>query len=99
MDLTPLYGLRLRTDRLELRLPDEDELIQLARLAEGGIHDPEEMPFVVPWTDGSGSRVLSTSFVAYHLGVRDSWTRRRVAARAWRLGRGSADRRPGGRGA
>ena len=74
MDLTPLYGLRLRTDRLELRLPDEDELIQLARLAEGGIHDPEEMPFAVPWTDGIGKPGFVDSFVAYHLGVRSSWT-------------------------
>jgi RimJ/RimL family protein N-acetyltransferase len=74
MDVTPLNGLRLRTDRLELRLPDEDELIQLAHLAEGGIHNPGDMPFVVPWTDGIGKPGFVDGFVAYHLGVRDAWS-------------------------
>ena len=74
MDLTPLYGLRLRTDRLELRWPTEDELVELARVAEGGVHDPGEMPFVVPWTDGIGEPGFVDEFVAYHLGLRESWT-------------------------
>lgn len=74
MELAPLYGLRLRTDRLELRLPDEDELVQLARLAETGIHDPAEMPFVVPWTDGIGRPGFVDGFVAYHLGLRETWS-------------------------
>lgn len=74
MDLTPLYGLRLRTDRLELRWPDEDELVELARLAEDGIHDQREMPFVVPWTDGIGRPGFIDGFVAYHVGVRESWS-------------------------
>ena len=76
MDLTPLYGLRLRTDRLELRWPDEDELVELARLAEGGIHHPREMPFVVPWTDEIGRPGFVDGFVAYHLGVRERWSTR-----------------------
>lgn len=74
MDLTPLYGLRLRTDRLELRWPTEDELVELARVAEGGVHDPGEMPFVVPWTDGIGEPGFVDDFLAYHLGLRGSWT-------------------------
>ncbi|AGP57929.1 GNAT family N-acetyltransferase [Streptomyces rapamycinicus] len=47
----PLYGLRLRTPRLELRLPDIPLLDELAAVAAGGVHDPDEMPFGVPWTD------------------------------------------------
>ncbi|GAA2093905.1 GNAT family protein [Actinomadura alba] len=47
----PLYGLRLRTPRLELRLPTTEELDDLARLSVEGVHDPGWMPFVVPWTD------------------------------------------------
>ena len=43
-----LYGLRLRTPRLELRLWSHDELLELGRLAERGIHPPDEMPFASP---------------------------------------------------
>lgn len=49
----PLTDLRIRTPRLELRLPDGDDLAALAALAEAGVHDPEFMPFFVPWTDTS----------------------------------------------
>ncbi|MFG2577958.1 GNAT family N-acetyltransferase [Streptomyces malaysiensis] len=47
----PLYGLRLRTPRLELRLPDIPRLDELAAAAADGVHDPAEMPFSLPWTD------------------------------------------------
>ena len=73
MDLAALYGLRLRTDRLELRWPDEQELVELARLAETGVHDPEEMPFVVPWTDRIGEPGFVDEFVAFHEGLRRDW--------------------------
>lgn len=46
----PLYGLRLRTPRLELRLPDLELLDELASVAADGVHAPDEMPFTVPWT-------------------------------------------------
>jgi RimJ/RimL family protein N-acetyltransferase len=51
VDFWPLFGLRLRTPRLELRLPDPDDLAALGRLAARGVHDPAEQPFLVPWTD------------------------------------------------
>ncbi|HEY5693446.1 MAG TPA: GNAT family protein [Gaiellaceae bacterium] len=51
MDITPLFGLRLRTPRLELRLPRSEELDALREVALGGIHPPEFMPFTIPWTD------------------------------------------------
>jgi RimJ/RimL family protein N-acetyltransferase len=50
-DYLPVYRLRLRTERLELRLPDLDDLVALADQAAAGIHDPDFMPFVVPWTE------------------------------------------------
>jgi RimJ/RimL family protein N-acetyltransferase len=50
----PLFALVLRTERLELRLPREGDLVELAALAADGIHSPDVMPFAVPWTDGSG---------------------------------------------
>ena len=47
----PLFDLRVRTPRLELR-PDWDEgLVEMAEAAAAGIHDPAEMPFFEPWTD------------------------------------------------
>jgi RimJ/RimL family protein N-acetyltransferase len=50
-DYLPIYRLRLRTERLELRVPDLDDLVALADQAAAGIHDPGFMPFVVPWTE------------------------------------------------
>ncbi|MET9361847.1 GNAT family protein [Streptomyces sp. NPDC006632] len=49
----PLYALRIRTPRLELRLPDLELLGELAGVAAAGVHAPDRMPFVVPWSDGS----------------------------------------------
>lgn len=50
-DVWPLYGLRLRTPRLELRMPREDDFGALLEVIDAGIHDPNTMPFAVPWTD------------------------------------------------
>lgn len=47
----PLFDLRIRTPRLELRLPTDEDLDELADLAAAGIHDPDAMPFSHPWTD------------------------------------------------
>jgi RimJ/RimL family protein N-acetyltransferase/predicted GNAT family acetyltransferase len=47
----PLTRLRLRTPRLELRVPTRAEARRLFAVAEAGIHDPDVMPFEVPWTD------------------------------------------------
>lgn len=49
--LWPLFGLSVRTPRLTLRYVDDDLGAALMRLAVAeGVHDPEEMPFTVPWT-------------------------------------------------
>jgi RimJ/RimL family protein N-acetyltransferase len=47
----PVFDLRIRTPRLELRLPTDADLVELATLTGDGIHDPDQMPFSVPWTD------------------------------------------------
>ena len=52
-DYWPIFGLRIRTRRLELRLPDDGELARLAALAGDGVHAPSERPFLTPWTEGS----------------------------------------------
>jgi RimJ/RimL family protein N-acetyltransferase len=52
-DLWPQYGLTITTPQLELRLPHEAELAEIAHLAGAGVHHPDEHPFLTPWTDGS----------------------------------------------
>ncbi|MHB8312651.1 MAG: GNAT family N-acetyltransferase [Candidatus Dormibacteria bacterium] len=66
MNSWPLYGIRIRTARLELRLPDLDRLDELARLATCGIHDQDIMPFSNAWAD-QPSPQLERSVFQYHL--------------------------------
>lgn len=70
MNVEPLWGVRLRTPRLELRLPTEDELEELYRLAEAGIHPPEEMPFGVAWTDD----LRRDAFLDFHRAAWREWS-------------------------
>lgn len=51
MKYWPLAGLRVRTPRLELRLPGSEDLGALAALAAQGVHDPAVQPFTMAWTD------------------------------------------------
>lgn len=51
LEAWPLFGLRLLTPRLELRLVRDDDLPGLIDAAAAGIHPKEVMPFSVPWTD------------------------------------------------
>jgi RimJ/RimL family protein N-acetyltransferase len=46
-----LFDLRIKTERVEIRLPKDEVLEELAQLASKGIHDPATMPFLHPWTD------------------------------------------------
>lgn len=76
MDVSPLLGLRLRTPRLELRLPERDELEALREVALGGVHPPEFMPFTVAWTDDPEL----AEFLDYHELRRQEWS-----PKAWHL--------------
>jgi RimJ/RimL family protein N-acetyltransferase len=51
MDPWPLRHLVLRTPRLQLRPDDDEGLLELAEEAHRGVHPPDFMPFVVPWTE------------------------------------------------
>jgi hypothetical protein len=73
-DDSPLYGLRLATPRLELRLGSRAELEALAEVARAGIHPPDEMPFAVPWTDASDDPDFVTGFVEHHEQALEAWT-------------------------
>ena len=49
-DRWPLFELRIRTPRIELRYPSDDDLGALVELAAEQVHEPDFMPFTTPWT-------------------------------------------------
>lgn len=75
----PLFDLRVRTPRLVLRVPTDDDLPALLDLVRSGIHDPEAMPFIQPWTD-EDDPVRSWNSVRF-------WWRQRadVAEEKWQI--------------
>lgn len=78
-DLLPMLGLRIVAGPLELRGITDDVLPELCALAERGIHDPDAMPFYVPWTDAPAGE-LARNTAAYH------WrTRADFSPAAWGL--------------
>lgn len=46
----PLFDLRITTPRLQLRLPNEELTDQLIDTILDGVHEPDRMPFSIPWT-------------------------------------------------
>lgn len=70
--LWPLYDLRVRTPRLELRLPTEEDIAALAAIARTGLHAPDEMPFAFPWTTLE-SPAFEWSFIRFHWRTRGAW--------------------------
>jgi RimJ/RimL family protein N-acetyltransferase len=73
----PPARLRITTPRVELRIPTEQETVDLIAVANEGIHDPAQMPFAMPWTD-EDPETLARSAIAFHAGTRanltaDSW--------------------------
>lgn len=77
--LWPLYDLRLTTERLELRLPTEDEIALLCAIARAGIHPPDEMPFGVAWSTKPSPR-FEREYIQWHWHQRADWT-----PQAWSL--------------
>jgi RimJ/RimL family protein N-acetyltransferase len=47
----PLFGLRLRTERLELRIPTDPELVDMVAAVRQGIVGDEPYPMSVGWVD------------------------------------------------
>ncbi len=76
----PTFGLRIRTPRLTLRLPDDAELARLATLAAAGVHPPDQRPFLTPWAEGS-PRDRARFVVREHWSQLASWR-----PNDWRLG-------------
>ena len=55
----------LRSERLVLRLPTDDDLVRLLALAKAGIHRPGEMPFGVAWST-LPSPAFERGFMQHH---------------------------------
>ncbi len=73
VDLWPLFGLRLTTPRLELRVPDLDDLAELAGVAASGVHEPGVQPFVAAWTDGPPEQVARNT-LQWHWSLWGRWS-------------------------
>ncbi|GHH65128.1 GNAT family N-acetyltransferase [Promicromonospora soli] len=82
MDLAtafPPFGLRATCGDLELRLPDDAELLRLADVALAGVHPPERSPFLHPWNVGEPDEVRR-GLLQYH------WSSRgKVSPEGWAL--------------
>jgi RimJ/RimL family protein N-acetyltransferase len=72
-DAWPLFGLRLRTERLVLRSPTDAELPGLMALARAGIHPPDEMPFGVAWSI-LPSPDFERGFLQHYWQIRATWS-------------------------
>ena len=81
-DWWPLFGLRLRTPHVELRLPREDEVVALAQVAADGVHAPDERPFLTPWTE-AGPLARAREVLGGHWERLADWQ-----PGVWRLGLG-----------
>ena len=87
----PLFDLRLRTPRLELRLPTDDDLLELMRVAREGVVEEGRTFFAVPWHE-LPSPAFERQFLQHWWAVRGSWS-----PTSWNLGLAVvADGRPVG---
>ena len=69
----PLFGLRLRAERLVLRLPTDDDVVELLQVAKAGIHPPNEMPFGEAWTSVEGA-AFDRSFLQHYWRTRGAFS-------------------------
>ena len=68
----PLFDLRIRTPRLELRLPTDEDLLELMKVARAGIVDPDRTVFFVPWHE-LPSPAMERQFLQHWWRNRGSW--------------------------
>jgi RimJ/RimL family protein N-acetyltransferase len=76
IDAFPPFGLRIEAGPLVLRPVTDDLLPELIEVALSGVHEPDSMPFCVPWTDAPAAE-LPFNYVQFHWGVRSRWSRER----------------------
>jgi RimJ/RimL family protein N-acetyltransferase len=71
-DFWPPAGVVVRTPRLELRWPTDDDLLALADVASHGVHDPAAMPFLTLWTRGTPTDV-ARNVLRWNWRTRGEW--------------------------
>lgn len=69
----PLFDLRLRTPRLELRLPTDDDLLALVRVARDGVAEEARPVFLVPWHE-LPSPAFERQFLLHRWARRGTWS-------------------------
>ncbi|HUN30585.1 MAG TPA: GNAT family N-acetyltransferase [Trebonia sp.] len=75
----PLLGLRITAGPVELRGITDDLIGPLADLATAGIHDPDAMPFSVPWSLTPPAE-MPRAVARYHWGTRAEFSPAKWAA-------------------
>jgi RimJ/RimL family protein N-acetyltransferase len=70
----PLLGLRITAGPVELRGVTDDLLGPLAELAIKGVHDPDFMPFFVPWSIAPAAE-MPRNMAQFHWGQRANFSR------------------------
>ncbi len=76
----PLFDLRVRTPRVELRLASDADLLGLIEAARAGIHAPDDRPFYRQW-DLAPSPGMERNILKWHWTQRGEWEPTR-----WTLG-------------
>jgi RimJ/RimL family protein N-acetyltransferase len=69
----PLLGLRIAAGPVELRGVTDDLLGPLAELAIRGVHDPDYMPFFVPWSIAPAEE-MPRNMAQFHWGQRAAFS-------------------------
>ena len=72
-DAWPLFALRLRTERLVLRMPTDDDLPRLMAVAKAGTHPPGTMPFGFAWST-LPSPAFERGFLQHYWRARGTWS-------------------------
>jgi RimJ/RimL family protein N-acetyltransferase len=69
----PLFDLRIHTPRLELRVPTDADLLELAAAARSGITDPDQIVFMMPWHQ-LPSPAMERQFLLHWWKARGTWS-------------------------
>ena len=69
----PLFDLRIRTPHLELRVPTDDDLLSLMRVARSGVVEEGQTVFLVPWHE-LPSPAFERQFLLHWWRSRGSWS-------------------------
>jgi RimJ/RimL family protein N-acetyltransferase len=76
-DYWPIFGLRLATPRLVLTPLQDADLPETLELILAGIHEPDRMPFAIPWTDAPRDELVANALRFYWSsrasGTPDNW--------------------------